>query len=166
MAKVIVLVIWNRFELCTMDRRKTVHADETSVNARANAIDRFESLNQSSELIANPRYITRISVRAAGKITFVDLSEVVWIQAAENYVQLNTASARYLVHVTIQTLQESLDPTSFLRIHRSLIVNVKDVKELETATHGEFVFVLRNGTRLQSSRTYNDAIKAWASNPF
>jgi two-component system LytT family response regulator len=137
-----------------------------SVNARANAIGSLQSLNQSSELDAPRRYLARISVRAVGKITFVDLNEVVWIQAAENYVQLNTASGRHLVHVTIQTLQDSLDPTSFLRIHRSLIVNVKEVKELETAAHGEYVFVLRSGVRLQSSRTYNDAIKDWAANPF
>jgi two-component system LytT family response regulator len=119
------------------------------------------------ETLAAPReYLRRIAVRSAGKISFVDLDEVAWIQAAENYVQLHTAGARHLVHVTVQTLQESLDPKCFLRIHRSLLVNVREVKELETATHGEYVFVLRSGVRLQSSRTYNDAIKEWAANPF
>jgi two-component system LytT family response regulator len=119
------------------------------------------------ETLAAPReYLRRIAVRSAGKISLVDLEEVTWIQAAENYVQLHTAAARHLVHVTVQTLQESLDPKCFLRIHRSLLVNVREVKELETATHGEYVFVLRSGVRLQSSRTYNDAIKEWAANPF
>jgi two-component system LytT family response regulator len=119
------------------------------------------------ETIAAPHNcLRRIAVRSAGKTYFVDLEDVDWIQAAENYVQLHTASARHLVHATVQTLQESLDPQRFLRIHRSLIVNVQRVKELETATHGEFVFVLHNGARLQSSRTYHDAIKQWAANPF
>jgi two-component system, LytTR family, response regulator len=119
------------------------------------------------ETLAAPRnYLTRVAVRSMGKTSFVELDEVTWIQAAENYVQLHTASARHLVHVTFQTLQESLDPKRFLRIHRSLIVNVKEVKELEAATHGEFVFVMRSGVRLQSSRSYNDAINEWAANPF
>ncbi len=119
------------------------------------------------ETLASPsKHLERIAVRSAGKTYFVDLQDVDWIQAAENYVQLHTSSSKHLVHATVQTLQEVLDPQQFLRIHRSLIVNVRQVKELETATHGEFVFVLRNGTRVQSSRTYHDAIKRWAANPF
>jgi two-component system LytT family response regulator len=63
-------------------------------------------------------------------------------------------------------MQEMLDPEQFMRIHRSAIVNVQHVRELETVTHGEFVFVMRCGTRVQSSRTYHDAIKQWSANPF
>ena len=54
----------------------------------------------------------------------------------------------------------------FLRIHRSLIVNVKHIQELETGPHGEYIIVLRGGARLQSSRSYHEKIKRWAANPF
>jgi two-component system LytT family response regulator len=54
----------------------------------------------------------------------------------------------------------------FLRIHRSLVVNVQHVQELETGPHGEYIVVLHGGTRLQASRSYHDKIKKWASNPF
>jgi two-component system, LytTR family, response regulator len=129
-----------------------------------NADERMLSMLQT---IASPRkYMTRIAVRSGGKTYFVELAEVDWMQAAENYVQLHTASAKHLVHVPIQTLQDSIDPDRFLRIHRSLIVNLQQVKEIEPASHGECVLVLHSGVRLQSSRTYSDAIRRWANNPF
>ena len=88
------------------------------------------------------------------------------MQAAENYVQLHLKAARHLLHVPIATFESSLDPRMFLRIHRSLIVNTRRIRELETGPHGEYVVVLQGGTRLQSSRSHHERIKAWASNPF
>jgi two-component system, LytTR family, response regulator len=117
-------------------------------------------------MAAPPRYIQRVSVRASGKTQFVNLCDIEWIQAAENYVQLHLRSVRHMLHVPINTLQRVLDPTMFMRIHRSCIVNTSQVKELETGTHGEFALVLHSGTRLQSSRTYHESIKRWAANPF
>jgi two-component system LytT family response regulator len=117
-------------------------------------------------LAAPARHIQRVSVRTSGKTHFVDLRDVEWIQAAENYVQLHLRSARHLLHVPINRLQSVLDPDMFMRIHRSCIVHLRQVKELETGAHGEFVLVLHSGVRLHSSRTYHDAIKRWAANPF
>jgi DNA-binding LytR/AlgR family response regulator len=68
--------------------------------------------------------------------------------------------------VPIATLEASLDPQAFLRIHRSLVVNVRHIQGLETGPHGEYIVVLKNGGRLQSSRSYHEKIKRWASNPF
>ncbi len=96
----------------------------------------------------------------------MNVDDILYVQAAENYVQLHLKAARHLLHVPIATLESSLDPEMFLRIHRSLIVNVKQVKELETGPHGEYIVVLQGGTRLQSSRSYHETIKRWAANPF
>lgn len=117
-------------------------------------------------LSAQTKYLARVALRSAGKISFVNIEDVLFVQAAENYVQLNLKSARHLLHVPIATLESSLDPRVFLRIHRSLIVNVKHIHELETGPHGEYVVVLHGGTRLQSSRSYHEKIKRWAANPF
>jgi two-component system, LytTR family, response regulator len=117
-------------------------------------------------LATQPRYLARVALRSAGKISFVNIEDVLYVQAAENYVQLHLKTCRHLLHVPIATLEASLDPALFLRIHRSLIVNVKHVHELETGAHGEYIVVLTGGARLQSSRSYHDKIKAWASNPF
>jgi two-component system LytT family response regulator len=118
------------------------------------------------QLAAPPKYLARVALRAAGRISFVNIEDILFVQAAENYVQLHLKNARHLLHVPIATFESSLDPQLFLRIHRSLVVNVKHVHELETGPHGEYIVVLQGGTRLQSSRSYHDKIKKWASNPF
>lgn len=136
-------------------------------SARISQIAATDRMMALLETIAAPsNYLRRIAVRSAGKTYFVEMQDVIWIQAAENYVQLHTACGRHLVHATVHVLQEMLDPQRFLRIHRSLIVNVEQIKELESGTHGEFLIVLSNGTRLQCSRRYTETIKKWASNPF
>jgi two-component system LytT family response regulator len=118
------------------------------------------------QLAAPPRYLQRVALRSAGKIGFVNIEDILYVQAAENYVQINLKASRHLLHVPIATLEASLDPADFLRIHRSIIVNVRHVKELETGPHGEYIVVLQGGTKLQSSRSYHEKIKKWAANPF
>ncbi len=113
-----------------------------------------------------PRYLKRLAVRAAGKTILVDVADVDWIEAAENYVQLHVGRSGHLVHVAMNTLEKSLDPEMFLRIHRSTIVNVTRVRELQAALHGEYVLTLSNGVRLQSGRLYNEKVRALAGNPF
>ena len=119
------------------------------------------------ETIASPhRSLKRLAVRSAGKTLFVDVEDIDWIEAAENYVQLHVGRAAHLLHVTMNTLEESLNPEVFVRIHRSIMVNVHRIKELQPAAHGEYVVTLQDGVRLESGRTYHDRLKALATNPF
>jgi two-component system LytT family response regulator len=117
-------------------------------------------------LASSTRYLKRLAVRSTNRTTFVNVEDVHWIKAAENYVELHVGAVCHLVHVPIGTLQSSLEPEMFLRIHRSLIVNVREIKELQPGFHGEYVVILRSGVCLQSSRSYHEKIKAWAANPF
>jgi two-component system LytT family response regulator len=119
------------------------------------------------ETLAAPRSaLKRLAVRSAGKTIFVDVEDIDWIEAAENYVQLHAGRAEHLLHVTMNTLEKSLDADLFLRIHRSVIVNVKRIKQLQPVMHGEFVITLENGVRLQSGRSYTERLKTLAENPF
>lgn len=119
------------------------------------------------EAMAAPnRFLKRLAVRSPGKTYFVNVSEIDWVGAAENYVELHVGDAAHLLHVRMNALEQSLDPRQFLRIHRSLIVNIGRIKELHSAMHGEYVVVMRNGVRLQSSRTYHAKLKALTLNPF
>jgi two-component system LytT family response regulator len=119
------------------------------------------------ETIASPRrYLKRLAVRSAGKTVFVDVEDIDWMEAAENYVQLHAGRSGHLLHVAMNTLEKSLDPEMFQRIHRSVIVNVRRIKELQPALHGEYVITLENGVRLQSGRVYHEKLKALAGNPF
>ena len=119
------------------------------------------------ETLAAPRSaLKRLAVRSAGKTIFVDIEDIDWIEAAENYVQLHAGRVEHLLHVTMNTLEKSLDAELFLRIHRSVIVNVKRIKQLQPVMHGEFVITLENGVRLQSGRSYTERLKTLAENPF
>jgi two-component system LytT family response regulator len=119
------------------------------------------------ETIASPtRYLKRMAVQTAGKTSFIGVEDVDWIRAAENYVELHVAQASHLLHVTMNTLEKSLDPETFVRIHRSLIVNLRRVKEIQPASHGDYVLLLHSGVRLQSGRTYHEKIRALMANPF
>src|SRR5437868_337438 len=113
------------------------------------------------ETIATPpKYLKRLAVPSGGKTSFIDIENVDWIQAAENYVELHIGAASHLLHVAMGTLEKSLDPEIFLRIHRSVIVNLMRIKELRPAQHGEYLIVLESGLRLQSGRTYTDRIRS------
>jgi two-component system, LytTR family, response regulator len=119
------------------------------------------------ETVGSPkRYVKRLAIQSAGKTFFLPVEDLDWIQSAENYVELHTERASHLLHVTMTALEQALDPEFFLRIHRSLMVNTRRIKEIRPGAHTGYMIVLDTGVRLQSGRTYQDRIKALISNPF
>jgi two-component system, LytTR family, response regulator len=165
------------FEINALDYLLKPVIEERFVKALARAKDRIRSNGAADsnrqiigllETIAFPQnYLRRLAVRSAGKTIFLDVADVDWIGAAENYVELHVGRTSHLLHVTMSTLEKSLEPTTFLRIHRSIIVNCNRIKEIQSGgAHGEYVITLRDGVRLQSGRTYADQLKALINNPF
>ena len=122
-------------------------------------------LSMLETLAAPRRAVKRLAVRSGGKTVFVDVEDVDWIEAAENYVQLHAGRSTHLLHVTMNTMEQSLDGEVFLRIHRSIIVNVRRIREMQPVAHGEYVITLENGVRVQSGRMYNERLKALTANP-
>jgi two-component system, LytTR family, response regulator len=96
----------------------------------------------------------RLVVKAAGRVVFVDMSEIDWVEAAGNYVELKTRSGSYLIREGIGSLAKRLDANQFVRIHRSIIVNVRKIKELQPCNRGEYMVVLKDGKQLSCSRGY------------
>jgi two-component system LytT family response regulator len=126
-----------------------------------------QQMRSMLESLANPkRYLSRVAVRGRGKIYFIEVADVDWVQAAENYVQLHVGSRQHLLHVPMNTLAASLDPEVFVRIHRSTIINVRRMRSLSPSSHGQYVVVLENGVELQSSRSYGDALRALTTNRY
>jgi two-component system LytT family response regulator len=151
----------------TADRFATALARAKSRLTSAPSADANRRILSLLESIASPGHaLKRLAVRSGGKTVFVDVDDIDWIEAAENYVQLHAGRAEHLLHVTMNALEKSLDPETFLRIHRSVIVNVRRIKELQPVMHGEYVITLANGIRLQSGRNYNEKLKALTANPF
>jgi two-component system LytT family response regulator len=108
---------------------------------------------------AGRRPLTRLPVRNAGRVVIVDLAEVDWIQAADNYVTLHAGGHEHLLRETLGRLEKEIDPDRFVRIHRSTIVQVDRIRELRPAFHGDFVVVLRDGTQLTLSRGYRAKVE-------
>lgn len=101
-----------------------------------------------------PEFEERLTIRTNGRVVFLNLEEIHWIEAAANYVRLNTGNDSYLFRETISRVSERLNPASFVRIHRSMIVNISKIKELIPVNSGEYVVVLHSGKELSCSRGY------------
>jgi len=144
--------------------RQALERAKTRMNTGDETNRRMVSLLEA--IASSSRYVTRLAIRSGSKTSFINVEEIDWIQAAENYVELHAGRARHLLQVAIRTLQASLDPELFVRIHRSVIVNIGRIQELQPASHGEYVIVLRGGVRLQSGRSYHEKVKALTLNPF
>lgn len=119
------------------------------------------------DAIANPRrYLSRLAIRSGERTLFLTIDDVGWIEASQNYVRVHTGKATHLLHVPMHTIETSLDPRHFVRIHRSHIVNLQHIKQLWAMAHGQYVVELASGERLQSGRTYGDKIRSLLSNQF
>lgn len=101
----------------------------------------------------------RLVVKSAGRLFFLRTDEIDWIESSGNYVCLHVGSESHLLRETMSSLEARLDPTSFIRIHRTAIVNVDRIKELQPLFHGEYEVVLRSGARLTLSRSYRDRLQ-------
>ena len=100
------------------------------------------------------RYLDRISVKAKDRIVIVDVANIESIESMDNYVQLNAGGKSHVIRETMSGLESRLDPSKFLRVRRSTIVNIKYIKELQPLFNGEYLIILVTGARLQSSRRY------------
>jgi len=96
--------------------------------------------------------LNRLVIRTAGRVVFLELDEVDWIEAAANYVKLHVGKESFLLREGIGHISAKLDPERFVRIHRSSIVNVRRIRELQPCDSGEYIAVLRDGKELSCSR--------------
>jgi two-component system, LytTR family, response regulator len=110
--------------------------------------------------LAARKPLERLVIKAGGRIYFLNVEEVDWIEAADNYVELHVGRESHLLRETISGLAARLDPARFLRIRHSTIVNIERVKELRPLFRGEYLIVLRDGTELTSSRRYRKNLDA------
>jgi len=104
------------------------------------------------------RYLQRLVIRSIGRVQFVDVSQIDWLEASGNYVEVHADSESFLHRERLRVLESQLDPADFLRIHRSIIVNRMVVKELRPLAGGDYSVVLRDGEALRLSRTYRAAL--------
>lgn len=109
-------------------------------------------------LKAEQKYLERLMIKSAGRVFFLRTEEIDWIEAEGNYVRLHVGHEAHLLRETMNRLASRLDPEKFLRIHRSTLVNIERIKELQPMFGGEYTVVLRDGTQLTLSRSHRDKL--------
>jgi len=106
-----------------------------------------------------PHHMDRIIVKEEGRIFFVKAVEIDWIEAKGNYAMLHSGKKSYLIREAMSSLENQMDQRSFVRIHRSTIVNVDRIRELQSLFHGDYRVILQDGTTLLMSRRFRDRLR-------
>ena len=101
----------------------------------------------------------RIAVKSDGRVVFIKMADIDWVEAADNYVSLHVGKDSHLVRETMTNFETRLPRDRFIRISRSTIVNMERIKELQPMFHGEYSVILRDGTRLTLSRSHRDKLQ-------
>jgi len=133
------------------------------------AIDRLAQFNERGpdrqlssfveRLRAEQQYMLRFVVRTGSKLFFVRASDVDWIDVADNYVRLHVNGREHLVRDTLKSIESRLDPEIFVRVHRSIIINLDRVESVEPHFHGEYVVTMKDSARFTTSRSYSERLR-------
>ncbi|HJV48987.1 MAG TPA: LytTR family DNA-binding domain-containing protein [Geothrix sp.] len=106
-------------------------------------------------------WVDRLLVKQGDRHVLVRTNTLQWVEAEDNYVRLHVEGTSYLLRQTMTALLGRLDPAQFRRIHRSAIVNLDCIRELQPWTGGDHLVIMRDGTKLTLSRTYREQIGEW-----
>jgi two-component system LytT family response regulator len=150
-----------RFER-TLNRARAAVAQARPAALSAQLIALLEqhrlSTSAAAPALAPAPADTHIVVRSTGRIAMVRVEEIDWIEAESNYARLHVGRESHLIRESMAALAARLAPARFRRIHRSTIVNLDRIKELQPSFRGDYVVILRDGTRLTLSRNYREEL--------
>lgn len=122
-------------------------------------INSFADLEEKSIADLVQKEPSRLAIRDGGHTTWVDQEDIEWIDAAGDYMCVQANGTTYIMRKTMKELEKELDENILQRIHRSTIVNIKLVREMESHINGEYFLTLESGHRVKLSRTYKDKLK-------
>ena len=105
------------------------------------------------------RQAPRIAFKAKGSIILLDLADILAVQAESNYVSLQHRANSYLVHESLSSIAEKLEPYGFIRIHRSVVVNISAVEEIQPLATGEYKLRVKGGKEYLVTRTYKHNLR-------
>ncbi|HMB61275.1 MAG TPA: response regulator [Xanthomonadales bacterium] len=144
-------------------------------SARKAKKDRQSLLNLVSEIAGEPissvddiggkniaklkKQPARLAIKDGGKTTWVTQEDIEWIDAAGDYMCVHAGGETHIMRKTMKELEQELDPDVLQRVHRSTIVNVKQVKEMQSHINGEYFLTLKSGHTIKLSRTYKDKLR-------
>jgi two-component system LytT family response regulator len=145
--------------------RETLHQAKTHIELRdMNRLSQslLALIKDQAGMIAGTQkpksYLSRFMIRSGSRVRFINAADVDWIAADNYYIKLHVGGKSHLLRVSMNELEEKLDPKKFLRIHRSTIINFDRVKELHQNPNGEYIVVLKTGTELKLSRSRRERL--------
>ena len=141
----------DRFEAALERAKEEIHRSKTGVLS-----ERLAGLLE--DLQAKQKRLTRLVVKSGGRVVFLRVEEIDGVEAADNYVRIHAGRESHLIRETLQSLEGRLNPEKFLRIHRSTLVNVDRIRELQPIFHGDYLVKLNDGTELTLSRSYREKL--------
>ena len=147
-----------------LQRAKEHIRKEKSGEVNEKLLTLLEDLKSEKSNNHERKYLDRLVIKAGGRVTFLKTEEIDWIEAAGNYIRLYIGKDSHLLRDTMNNIQTKLDPEKFLRIHRSTILKIDRIKELQPWYHGEYVVTLENGKQLTSSRSYRHQLSKLLEN--
>lgn len=130
----------------------------TSVRRRRPSSNRRSGVANATN--TNPKPGPRLAVKIGVRTVLFRTEDIGWIEASDKHVRVHVGREVHVVRARMKDMERRLDPSTFVRIHKSVIVNLDHVRELETASHGEYTVTLYDGTRLRSGRVFGDRLKA------
>lgn len=148
-----------RFE-ATMSRAKARLDERSMLDFGQRVMKMVSAAPQSPE-----RRLDRLVVKSGGTTRFIRAIDIDWIEAAGVYVTLHVGGKELLYRAALNDLAEKLDPRRFVRVHRSALINIESILQLEPISHGEFEAVLKNGSRTRVSRTYRSQLEKRLGQP-
>jgi len=105
-------------------------------------------------------YLTRLMIKLASRVVLLKVDDIDWIEADGNYAKLHVGKKAHLLREKMHDLESQLDPQRFVRIHRSIIVNLERIKELHPHFNGDYIVVLEDGQQLKLSRSRRENLEA------
>lgn len=121
-------------------------------------------LNELKTGKSEGQYLERLAVKATLKLLIIQIEDINWFEAYGDYVKVYSGDKFYLINDSMAELEKKLDPKKFTRIHRSTIINVADVREIEPHMNKEFFLTMKNGKKLKASRTYQENLRNFIDN--
>jgi two-component system, LytTR family, response regulator len=141
--------------------QRVTHLTEQSrireIDSRLDSI--LQILGTQNSNLPHRQTMERIPIKNKGRIYFVETSSIDWIQADGNYITLHTGSTKHLVRMKMVSMEEKLDSKLFIRIHRSVIVNIHSIKELRPYFSGAYTILLHDETKIYSSRGHRKQVE-------
>ena len=150
-----------RFESALRRARKYLHTDA----AQEMGAQLVAATQERQSVDARSGHLERLVLKSSGCVTFLDVDEIDWIEAAGVYVYVHVGPKAHLYRSSVAQLVQRLDPARFVRIHRSAAVNTHRIRELRPRSHGNYTVVLKTGAELTMSRGFRPLLEEWLRQP-